>query len=101
MIHQFPFIRTVKEFTVKIIQLDEICENKQEIVVTKKEPLSIYLDPRKFCSDDTSKYEIIINGSSKGNFTGTGIDAITKNDSKYFLEPVKLLKACRWKFVYI
>ncbi|TGD57503.1 PKD domain-containing protein [Flavobacterium humi] len=62
--------------------------NTIEVKIEVKEPLSISLDPLKFCNNDVEgEYEIIIKGKSGGTFTGTGKDAITQSGDKYYLHP--------------
>ncbi len=100
VIHQFAFTRTIKEFKVKITQLDEICKNTQEIIVTQKELLTISLDPIQFCNDDKSQYEITIKGSIDGSFSGTGKDGVKKIGSKFFLDPIQFKNGGTYNLIY-
>ena len=100
VVHQFAFTKAIKEFKVKITQLDEICKNTQEIIVTQKEPLTISLDPLQFCNDDKSQYEITIKGSLDGSFSGTGKEGIKKTGTKFFLLPSQIKKTGTFNLVY-
>lgn len=61
--------------------------NTIEVKIEVKEPLSIALDPLKFCNNDTEEYEIEIKGNSGGNFLGTGKSAVIQVSDKYYLKP--------------
>ena len=100
VIHQFAFTKAIKEFKVKITQLDEICRNTQEIIVTQKEPLTISMEPLQFCNDDRNQYEITIKGSLEGTFSGTGKAGIKKMNNKFFLEPSQFKNAGTFNLVY-
>lgn len=61
--------------------------NTIEIKIEERPPLTIALDPLKYCNNDDEDYEIEIVGKSGGTFTGTGKDAITQVSDKYYLHP--------------
>ena len=62
-----------------------------EIKFEESEPLSISLDPLKYCNDDQEgEYEIKIKGKSGGIFTGAPKGSIVQHSDKYYLRPYKL-----------
>ena len=61
--------------------------NTIEIKIETPVPLSISLNPLKFCNDDKNQYEIKITGKTSGTFTGTAKDALVKSGDKFFLNP--------------
>lgn len=50
-------------------------------------PISISLDPLKFCITDKKEYEIVVNGKGDGVFSGTGKEAVVSKNGKFFLKP--------------
>lgn len=58
-----------------------------EIKIEEPVPLSISLNPLKFCNDDKKEYEVKIKGKATGTFTGTAKDALVKSGDKFYLNP--------------
>jgi hypothetical protein len=63
--------------------------NTVEVKIEINEPLSISLDPLKYCNNDSGEYEIKIKGKSGGKFSGTAQDAVIQKSDKYFLVPTQ------------
>lgn len=61
--------------------------NTIEVKFENAEPLTITLDPLKFCQNDPEEYEIVVKGNSGGTFSGTGKGAVTNVSDKYYLHP--------------
>ena len=63
-------------------------EVRFDVEEVEEEILTISLDPLKFCSTDKQEYQILLKGKSGGVFSGTGKDAVTQKNDKFFLKPV-------------
>lgn len=53
----------------------------------ENDPVTISLNPLKFCNTDDNEYEIVVNGKSGGIFSGTAQKAIIEKNGKFFIKP--------------